>query len=102
MISDRVAAALVLSAELGGAQVTVDTPLGLDAAAALAQEIRAGLEGPGLPLTVRSLTVRGDPPRVAAITVTVTASPACTCTDAGGVVMVDDAGRCTFCGNLYL
>jgi hypothetical protein len=39
-------------------------------AVALGRDILAGLEGPGLPLVVQSVTVRDNPPRVESITVT--------------------------------
>lgn len=70
---DMVAAALRLSAALGGARVTLECPLGTDEAEALAAQINAGLAGGGAPKwAVESLTVAaGDPPRIAAIKVTV-------------------------------
>jgi hypothetical protein len=68
-----VAAAARLSAALGGARVTLECALGTAEADALAAEINAGLAAGGGPAwVVESLTVAaGDPPRVAAIKVTV-------------------------------
>jgi hypothetical protein len=65
-----VKAALALSRELGGARVTISAGVAPDVAAALGREIRAGLDGPGLPLAVSAVAVSGDPPRIDAITVT--------------------------------
>jgi hypothetical protein len=66
-----IAAAADLSAGLGGAEVTVDVTASPEALAALGREIRAGLDAPGgLDLTVTSLTIVGDPPRAASVTVT--------------------------------
>jgi hypothetical protein len=69
-------AALALSRELGGARVTIAAGIAPDAAAALGCEIRARLDGPGLPLAVAVLTMTGDPPRMDAVTVTASAGGA--------------------------
>jgi len=69
-VDELTGAALALSRELGGARVTISAGIAPDAAAALGREILAGLDGPGLPLVVRSVTVAGDPPRTVAVTVT--------------------------------
>jgi hypothetical protein len=67
-----IAAALALSHELGGAEVTMATSMAPDVAVALGREIRAGLgDGPGLRFRRQSVTVTGDPPRVEAITIAV-------------------------------
>jgi hypothetical protein len=103
-LGQAVAAAVALSIALGGAEVTMDASMTAETAAALGEEIRAGLAGPGIPLAVSSLTVRGQPPRVSSIQVTVrmtAGDDVCTCTGSGGLVMVDDAGRCTYCRKKY-
>lgn len=68
-----VAGAVALARALGGADVTLECPLDPEAAEALGREIREGLAGPGggPPWRVVSVTVRGDPPGVGAIKLTI-------------------------------